>query len=303
MNHSHRSGLPGWGRALIIIIPFLISIGLAQALAFLVTGVNFEGHKTLTPFQQTVSELFGLAAAFFVVWIFREKVDRKSFLSIGFQMKNFIKDVSLGLILGIAIMVLGFGVLLVFGEIHVEAVQFDLDRLLLGLLLFVCVALEEELLVRGYILNNFMDSWSKYLALAVSSLLFAMLHLANPNLTFLSFFNILLAGLLLGLSYIFTRNIWFPVALHFSWNFFQGTILGFQVSGNETWSLVKQTRLTDTLLNGGSFGFEGSLLAVIFQVVALALVFFFFRKRTPEIVTTDTEYSQPERDVNEQILP
>jgi membrane protease YdiL (CAAX protease family) len=237
--------------------------------------------------------LFGLAATFFVVWIFREKVDRKSFLSIGFQMKNFVKDVSLGLMLGIAIMALGFGVLLVLGEIRIEAVQFDLDRLLLGLLLFVCVAIEEELLVRGYILNNFMDSWNKYLALAVSSLLFAMLHLANPNLTFLSFFNILLAGLLLGLSYIFTRNFWFPVALHFSWNFFQGTIFGFQVSGNETWSMVKQTRLADTLLNGGSFGFEGSLLAVIFQVVALALVFFFFRKRTPKVLPDDGEVLNP----------
>lgn len=282
MNHPRKPGLHGWARVAVIIIPYLISVGIFQAIGFLITGAEFGKHESLTLFQSLIVSLLGFLGAFFIIGVFRVKVDKKSFRSLGFQMQKFTKDALWGLALGAGIMLLGFILLLAFSEIRIDKVQFDIASFLMGLALFVVVAFNEEVLMRGYVLNNFMDSWNKYVALTVSALIFALLHLANPNFSWIGFANIFIAGYILGLSYLYTRNLWFPIALHFSWNFFQGTVFGFHVSGNEIWSVVKQSRTADTLMNGGSFGFEGSLLILIFEVGSLAIIFLVFRNRTPE---------------------
>ncbi len=296
MDHPRKSGLPGWARVAVIVIPYLIFVGIFQAIGFFITGAELGKRETLTDFQSLVISLLGLIGAFLIIGIFRLNVDKKSLRSLGFQMQQFTKDVLVGLAFGAGIMLLGFLLLLAFGEIRIDRVQFDFVSFLMGLCLFIVVAFNEEVLMRGYVLNNFMDSWNKYIALSVSSLIFALLHLANPNFSWIGFANIFIAGYILGLSYLFTRNLWFPIALHFSWNFFQGTVFGFHVSGNEMWSVVNQSRTADTLMNGGAFGFEGSLLILIFEIVALAGIFLIFRNRTPETeilcYTTEQEINQ-----------
>ncbi len=88
-----------------------------------------------------------------------------------------------------------------------------------------------------------------------------------------------MAGLLFGLSYIYTKNLWFPIALHFSWNFFQGTVFGFNVSGKETYSLIITKENSFNIWNGGNFGFEGSILSILFQIFAIGIVFLIFKNR------------------------
>jgi len=129
-------------------------------------------------------------------------------------------------------------------------------------------------------------------ALLVSSVFFSLLHMGNAHFTLLSFFSILFAGLLLGLPYIFTRSLWLPIALHFSWNYFQGTIFGFSVSGNAEYSLINQTRPSDTLLNGGEFGFEGSILAIVFLALAIGFLSFHYLKQ--EKLTAAVVFTEPE---------
>jgi hypothetical protein len=141
-------------------------------------------------------------------------------------------------------------------------------------MLFRIVSLSEELLFRGYILNNLLMSGKRYNALILSSVIFALFHSINPNLTLLAFVNIFLAGMLLGSSYIFTQNIWFPLSLHLFWNFFQGAVFGYPVSGHEIDSLFSFQPLGKNLLHGGEFGFEGSMICTIFvsfTVVALLI--------------------------------
>ena len=84
----------------------------------------------------------------------------------------------------------------------------------------------EELVFRGYLLSNFMESMNKYYALLYNSILFALMHSVNPNFNFIDFINLFLAGLLLGLPYVYTKNLWYPMSLHFAWNFFQGPVFG-----------------------------------------------------------------------------
>jgi membrane protease YdiL (CAAX protease family) len=140
--------------------------------------------------------------------------------------------------------------------------------------------------VRGYVLNNLMLSVNKYLALLISSVAFAAMHIPNPHFSLITFFILVLSGIILGLSYLFTRNLWFPIALHFSWNFFQGTVFGFNVSGQDDYSLIEQFRAEDNIINGGLFGFEGSLLCIGMLILGTFIVWKIFYTKDPPFETS-----------------
>ena len=94
---------------------------------------------------------------------------------------------------------------------------------------------------------------NKFLALFVSAALFAFMHIFNPEIAFLPMLNLLLAGMLLGASYLYTRNLCFPISLHLFWNWIQGPILGYQVSGNNfTTSMLTLRMPEENVLNGGA---------------------------------------------------
>ena len=281
-----KKPIKGWIRVLLIIIPFALFVGVSQILASLILGVKMSRQLIPTTFQSTVFELFMLAGTIAVVSIFRRWIDRESFRSIGFGMKNFRKEAETGFWLGVLMISAGFLMLLLLREINWDGLNPDVNSIILSLILFIAVAFLEELFFRGYILGNLMLSMNRWIALLVSSLVFTVVHMPNAHFTPIGFAAIFLAGMLLGTPYIYTRSLWLPISLHFSWNFFQGTIFGFSVSGNKEYALVTQSRPADTILNGGEFGFEGSLLAVIFLILAIAALIIYFRRKEKLIVPT-----------------
>jgi membrane protease YdiL (CAAX protease family) len=267
------SNFKGWHRVLMIIIPWAMVIFLFQSLGLILSGAGLKSHgDNLTTLQNVIVMLCLTTGTLLLIWMFRRVVDKEPFISVGFQVKNRGRDILYGLLIGFLIMGLGFGLLLLLKQIEVQSINFNAGEILLNLLLFALVAINEESIMRGYVLNNLMLSMNKYLALLISSVVFSLLHLANPHFSLITFLVIILSGIILGLSYIYTRNLWFPIALHLSWNFFQGTIFGFNVSGTDDYSLIGQFRPEDNLINGGSFGFEGSLLAICFIVLCTLFV-------------------------------
>jgi len=122
-----------------------------------------------------------------------------------------------------------------------------------------------------------MISFDKYVALIISSLLFSLMHWFNPNIDLFGFIDLFLAGILLGISYVYTKNLWFPIALHFSWNLTQ-SFLGFNVSGQDAYSIIEFTIPENNLLNGGDFGFEGSIFSIIAQIVFIIIIVNYFNK-------------------------
>jgi membrane protease YdiL (CAAX protease family) len=94
--------------------------------------------------------------------------------------------------------------------------------------------------------------------------------------------NLMLAGMLLGASFIYTRNLWFPISLHLFWNWFQGPVLGYQVSGTSTYPSVLTLRFAENdVLNGGAFGFEGSLICTVLMIVFTFLIIRWGERRAP----------------------
>ena len=137
------------------------------------------------------------------------------------------------------------------------------------------MAVTEEVIGRGFILGRMLDGGvNKFVALLISAVLFSLMHLFNPSFAFVPFLNIMLAGCFLGASYIYTRNLCFPIALHWFWNWIQGSVLGYKVSGNEfsNENLLILHFPEENLINGGTFGFEGSILCSLLLVLGTVII-------------------------------
>lgn len=204
---------------------------------------------------------------------------------LGMSLKGRGKDLLAGLGVAVLLYAVGFGTSLLMGTVEIASVQWVPRDLLGTLLFFLLVAVTEEVMLRGFVLGRMLSAGMNcFVALFLSSVLFSAMHLFNPNFALLPFVNILLAGCLLGASFLYTRNLCFPVVLHWFWNWLQGPVLGYEVSGMDSGETLLTLRLTGSdLLTGGSFGFEGSLLCTVLLVVGtLAIVAYYERRGRKE---------------------
>ena len=277
-----KSALPLWARILLVLIAFIIFTGIFQFLGMLISGIPLNHQHSMrvaiTQTQQIILSSIGLIPLALIIFTFRRFLDRRTLMSMGFSIKNRFKDISAGFLIALFLFVGGSLILILLNSIGITFIRFDLGSFLMSLLLFVVVALNEEILMRGYILNNLMDSMNKYWALLISAMIFSVLHGLNPNISFLAIINLMLAGIILGSSYIFTRNLWLPISLHLFWNFFQGPVLGYSVSGMKIDSIFKVTLFGNTFVNGGQFGFEGSIVCTILLIPAIILIMGYYMK-------------------------
>lgn len=149
---------------------------------------------------------------------------------------------------------------------------------------FLIQGLSEELLCRGLLMLTF-SRWglmkgrknSATLAVILSALVFAALHLANNGIAPLALVNLFLFGLFAGFYYLWRGNIWGIAAFHSMWNFTQGNVFGILVSGNDFGSslLASASDPAGELVNGGPFGLEGGLAVTV--VLTLGVVFVLWR--------------------------
>lgn len=200
---------------------------------------------------------------------------------LGLSLKGRWKDLLAGLGVAVLLYVVSFGLSLLTGTVEIGGVQLVPSALLGTLLLFLLVAVTEEVMLRGFVLGRMLaGGMNRFVALFLSSALFSAMHLFNPNFALLPFVNILLAGCLLGASFLYTRNLCFPIALHWFWNWMQGPVLGYEVSGMNSGESLLTLRLTGSdLLTGGSFGFEGSLLCTVLLVVGTLAIIGYYERR------------------------
>jgi membrane protease YdiL (CAAX protease family) len=265
----------GWLRAVLGFIAALLAMAIASSTGISIIaslkGIDMSQLmaqqemivQKLGIYAYALTSLLGLLATALILWIFRRFVDRRTFNSLGFAWQNYKKHFLEGIGLGFFLVAAGFIFLYILGMLTISNIQIEPLTLIGYLLMFIVVALNEEILMRGYFLNNMMTSMNKYIALLISSIIFAIIHMANANINLIAFFNIFLAGVVLGIYYAYTKNLWLPIGLHLAWNFFEGPVFGFEVSGLKTSSIIIHEIQGNTLLTGGEFGFEASLPATV----------------------------------------
>ncbi|MEK3732872.1 MULTISPECIES: CPBP family intramembrane glutamic endopeptidase [unclassified Paenibacillus] len=143
-------------------------------------------------------------------------------------------------------------------------------------------AILEELVFRGLMLQAIQKLGGSWIALAVTSLTFGAFHLGNPGATLWSAVAITLeAGVLLGAAFLWRRNLWFVMGLHFAWNALE-SLLGIPVSGLPADGLFTVQAHGAAWLTGGDFGLEGSIVTVILGlVIAIPMLIGAARKAKP----------------------
>jgi membrane protease YdiL (CAAX protease family) len=116
----------------------------------------------------------------------------------------------------------------------------------------------------------------------ISSAFFGALHLGNPNAIWVSAAGIFLAGVFLAYSYLRTRQLWLPIGLHIGWNFFEGVVFGFPVSGSESYALIRTSVDGPVLWTGGLFGPEAGLVVIPALLLGVVMVYAYTRNRVSD---------------------
>jgi len=250
-------------------------------IAFVILGNESIYYNFLV--NKSVS-LFAVIAS---VYLARRFIDRRSFLSLGLKYNSrAVGEVLLGVMIAGLMMLLIYALEFMFGWLEFEGFVWGLkseQSVLLSTLemalLFCIVAFDEELLSRGYHLQNLEDGINLPWGVILSSVIFAFMHSMNPNFTIAAWFGLFAAGLFLGLAYVLTRQLWLPIGLHIGWNFFEGTVFGFRVSGLDTFRIIEQTVRGPALITGGSFGPEAGLILIPAIGLGILLVYLYSRTR------------------------
>jgi membrane protease YdiL (CAAX protease family) len=218
-------------------------------------------------------------------------LDRRWFRDFGFHFdRDWWIDLGFGLVLGAMLMTGVFVVELLAGGITISELFFIARSdftfwpwFLWGFITFVAVGVYEELLFRGYLISNIAEGLTWFeradgavavgLATLATSVVFGVAHAGNPNATLASTVGIVLAALMLAAGYVLTGELAIPIGLHTTWNFFQGTVYGFPVSGtNNGVSLVAIEQSGPSVITGGGFGPEAGLLGIVATGIGLGLI-------------------------------
>jgi len=217
----------------------------------------------------------------------RKWIDRRSVGSLGLQRsREALKDVLAGFGIALAQIALIFSIQLAFGWVRVDGFAWQeqtplavLGGLALGLGTHLAVGFYEELLSRGYQLQNLEEGSNTFWAVVITSIAFGAAHLLNPNASWISMVGISLAGFYLAFGYLRTRQLWLPIGMHFGWNFFLGPVFGFPVSGLDFFHLIRVEVTGPDLATGGAFGPEAGLVVLPGLALGALLVWLYTRGR------------------------
>lgn len=207
------------------------------------------------------------------------RLRREGFSAVGLRANAAsLRELAFGTALGIALIGIVTALIVLAG-----GVRFSLDpargvdALAMGAWIFAWAVLLEELLFRGFVFQRLVAGIGAWPALIAMALLFAVAHWGNPGMEpatiAVASIDTVLGALLLGLAYLRTRGLALPIGIHFGWNWAQGSLLGFDVSGfDQAGWLLPELLARPQWLTGGAFGPEASVFAVLVDAVAVVLM-------------------------------
>jgi membrane protease YdiL (CAAX protease family) len=228
-------------------------------------------------------ELFAVTLS---VYLARKYFDRRTFTSLGLKWDSHaVRDILFGILLAALLIALVTLIEWAGGWLTFKSFAWETQstaQVIVGIivvaLVYIIVGWSEELLSRGYWLQNISEGLNIFWGMLISSLLFSLTHIANPNWSWLAVINLTFNGLFLAFAYLRTRQLWLPIGIHIGWNFFLGPIFGFPVSGIDSFILINQTVNGPEILTGGAFGPEAGLINLPIIALGAALVYWYTRE-------------------------
>jgi len=227
--------------------------------------------KVMEPYLLHLVVASGLYTLLYT-WAFVRILDRRRLRDLGLHLRrgwfgNFAKGAALAvLILGII-----FAFSLAVGSIRVEGFARAAPEgvsvvvyLVGALLAFLSVGVYEELMFRGYVLQRLNDRAGKVASIAISSIIFAVMHGLNPGADVFGIVNTIGIGVILCVLYFRTGSLWMAIGFHTAWNFSLGYIYSMPVSGIPLYGVLDVVEVdASSRLTGGSYGPEAGLACTI----------------------------------------
>jgi membrane protease YdiL (CAAX protease family) len=239
------------------------------------------------------SSLSGLVPALLLGWLCGKWLEGLPFRALGAWFTGgWGVHILLGLAIGAMTLALAIGIASVFGDLDFSFNSGAdsaaiVQTLVTSFIVFAFAAAFEEVLFRGYILQTFARSGLAFLAILLTSIFFGIVHLGNPNVSYLGAMNTAIAGVWFGIAYLKTRDLWFVWGMHLMWNWMQGAVFGIEVSGLTDIvhsPLLKETDGGPAWLTGGDYGIEGSVACTIALVISTVAVHFLPLKADEEML-------------------
>jgi membrane protease YdiL (CAAX protease family) len=215
------------------------------------------------------------------VLLFWKIFDKKPIREIGLiNIKKGYKDLIKGLIFGAISLIIVFFILLVTKNISLAnpltRPNFNMS-LVTGFILFILVGIDEEMFARGYCMTVLKQTGNKWIVIIVSSIIFSLMHSLNPSMSFISYLNLFLFGLFTAYMFIKSGNLWLSIGYHITWNYFEGNVFGFQVSGQSANGIYNVHNQVNNIINGGNFGPEGGVVVTFILLMGLIYMWKFYK--------------------------
>ena len=284
-SYKNEKKSPNFIWAIILSLIFMYGGSLIGSLATVPLYLALSNVPLFFNNQNLLSLLITLFSFAFISLLifFRVKViEKRSLSSIGFNKNNWLKKYSLGFLIGLVMMSIIVLILLSFGYITVEKNPIQLvgisaiSSILVILFGWIIQGATEEIVTRGWLLNVLSTKYNIGVGLLISSTLFGLMHLTNPNVNYIAVINIILVGLFYGLYVIKTNDLWAVCGMHSAWNFAQGNIFGFEVSGLDisVGTLIDLNLVENDFITGGVFGPEASIVATFVLLLSIIILLF-----------------------------
>lgn len=221
------------------------------------------------------------AGGIIATWLLWRFLFKRKLADMGFAGKW--KDLIFGLLLGVFSVTVIAGILIGTGQAQFAEPlgKPDFSWFALSfLIVFILVGISEEMFFRGYVMCLMEERGnSREMIYFISAIVFSFAHIMNPNVNAIGILNIMLVGILLAYMFERTQSLMLPIGYHIAWNYAQGNIFGFPVSGTEPHGIYRvETSGGNAILTGGAFGLEGGLAATCIILASLFVVRVFVRK-------------------------
>lgn len=293
----------GWRFLIFIVVAYALVVALSAL--FYIAYVLSHGGSINAFFEtylgKVAQEIIVFAAMTLGGWFCAKMLEGlpKRALGWGFH-QGWLTDWLKGSLVGSLSLVLATAIILLSGGYKFSFAGYGMGSAVLKTVLvsgcfFIFAAATEEVMFRGYALQTWARAHLAWVGLGLTSIIFGLAHMGNPNVVpGWTLLNTVLAGVWLAVAYLRTRSLWFPLGLHWSWNWTMGALLGLPVSGIESITPAPLLRAADNgpqWLTGGAYGVEGGAACTIAILIS---ILFIRRTRllsaTPEMLRlTDAE--------------
>jgi membrane protease YdiL (CAAX protease family) len=276
------------------ILIYAVSMILAEGVVIIIhyiLGYNVLQGQVLSIQTMTLMKYYGYAIFMIVAILYCELIEKRSLKSMGFNGKVFgyLKGVLIGIVLLVAVIY----ITLLTGSISYNGVIKNIDFPIIFAFLgaFIIQGAMEETLCRGFLMTSLSKKVSIPLAIILSSIAFAVPHLAslfsgNVIYNIIGIANIFLVSTIFSLLVINDKNIWISCGMHSFWNFFLFNIFGLNLSGADSTStaIFAFSTSNDSIFNGGAYGIEASVITMVVQALCVAVLILKYKSNKAETI-------------------